>query len=863
MQFSDEAKFMLDRMTAQTPTLVLGAGFSVGAYNQRRKILPVGERLAKDLFDNILSKSSKVDKNDLNEYYEDRSDLKKICDAIRLEGLVEERNRYLQQIFSGCECPAGDNHLLLKNYPWHHIFTLNIDDLVEYIYSDCAPKDRPIVHVKQASSLDSGASVELHKLHGSVNCPESGYIFDSEEYRKFIAAPCWSLEIFGHLYVTGDVIFLGTEFQEDDLLQMIAKVGELITITRPYHYFFVSPEIHNRTLRRKIRDNPNMHHISWKTDQFLTAIQENITNVGAMRRKMRDYGMVFYDEQFKQSRSSVGQYMSELYLGAPPRPLDFFTNVDIVRPMLQGKALQLSSAGRHHLIILYGEAYVGKTCSAIRLGVDLMNCGYDFSIFNLPYSMNAVTYQDRILEYLHSLPVGSKVSIFAENMPFYYSQVKRILEKCPSNISSLVFICTGNRQDHNSKKYLLDKFENTETIFISEETKNSCFANCIYDTLEKTNHLNKLRTYGEKSDCVKFIQKRNDLIDVLYISQEGRQFVRHFSGIINEKKDSPNKKAFLALCCLSTLNVSEISAALFVSLMEHSGIDVKMQRFFEEYEDLIRLRDDRIALRCSRLLWVSAQDYLNKDEVLGWIKQSSLFLAKTLVEHEESLTNEIFQKIIKVKNLRQDLRIANDLLLSLFMEMCETCKHLSYYWVQRGILHRDMEQFEEANNALSEAADIRNNTSYHIKHAQAKNYMAWGVWAVQHEPTFAPYYFDMGQEQLEDLIQRASHRYFAYSVHTLTDMMIKYQLARNIPMPYSKLQMLAEYLKVLVSEEDKLRMSITYDFLNYCNKIGCHSPAVKDLRQIYYEQLQKNDVSNQTTYSFDSDDLVDNRNFDN
>lgn len=38
-------------------------------------------------------------------------------------------------------------------------------------------------------------------------------------------------------------------------------------------------------------------------------------------------------------------------------------------------------------------------------------------------------------------------------------------------------------------------------------------------------------------------------------------------------------------------------------------------------------------------------------------------------------------------------------------------------------------------------------------------------------------------EQLETLIEKASYRYFAYSVHTYVDMMIKFYLACGTPIP--------------------------------------------------------------------------------
>lgn len=858
MVLSDEEKLLIGRMSVRAPILVLGAGFSRGVQNGKRQPLPDGQTLAQRLFDDVLSKSKKVDPDDLAEYRKDLLDLKKICDDLRLEKLVDKRDRYLKDQMSGCYCLSDDYHMWLRCYPWRYIFTLNIDDLVEFIYSDLPKKEQPLVHVKQYSVLDSDAAIELYKLHGSVSRPDLGYVFDSDEYRTYMAEPSWGLNAFATAFLSNDVVFLGTEFQEEDLLLMIERFQSLTKIIQPPHYFFVSPRIQNRKLKRMIRDERNMHAISWDTRRFLSVIKSEISDVRDVRRKMRDYGMIFYDEKFRESQPEAHRYLSELYLGAPPRPLDFFQNMDIPRPELVEKAEQLSGAGGHHLVAIYGDAYVGKTCAAIRLGVDLMQYGYEFSIFSLPYSMNATAYQGRILDYLSALPEGTKAAIMAEKMPYYYSHVKHVLENCPPNISSLVFICTGSVNDHGSKKYLLDCYPGLEEVFISEKTQDSRFANNIYDKLYETNHLNKLRSYGSsRRDCVSYIRQLNDLIDVLYTAQEGRQFVEYFSDLVNIKEESPSKTAFLILCCFSAMDISEISAALFIDIAARCGAALDVQKFYADYSDVIRMQGDRITLRCSRLLWVSAKRLLHKKDVVRWIQCTVHFLARNLREREETLQNEMFQKLIKVKNLRNQLALSNDSILALLLEIAPTCRHLSYYWVQRGILHRDMEHFEEANNALSEAAEIRNNTSYHVRHAQAKNYMTWGVWALEHEPSMALYYFEIGQKQIEELIEKASNRFFAYSTHTYVDMMMKYYQPSNTPMPEPALQYITQLLLSLPKvQNDRLGPDITRRFLSYCKAIPYQSADLIELQKMN-PQKRNQILANQPTDFFDSDDFMD------
>ena len=857
MYLVGDEQLLIDRMSIRTPILVLGAGFSKGIQSQDGKPLPAGHELAEELFNEVLSKSKTVKKEDLEDYWAERSDLKKTCDNIEMEHLVEQRDRFLQKRFSGCRCLGGDFHMFLLDYPWRHIFTLNIDDLVEAIYSNVPAKQRPLVHVKQCSTLHNGTSLELYKLHGSVNRPDLGFVFDSAEYRNYEAIPSWALNTFGYLSLTNDVVFLGTEFQEEDLQLIIQQLNSMVEIVQPPHYFFVSPKINNRKLVRKIKEKWNMHFIPWTAQKFLTTIKDRIAAVGEARRKMRDYGMVFYDEQVPADENKLNQYMSELYMGAPPRPYDFIKNIDIIRPQVDGRAKALASKGKHHLVAIYGEAYVGKTCAAIRLGVDLMRLDYEFSVFNLPYSMNATAYQERIIEYLEVLPEGAKVAILAERMSYYYNRVKDILNKCPPNVSSLIFICTGSLQDHNSKKYLLDSYESLEEVYISEKTKDGRQAANIYDKLEETTHLNNLRLYGNtRKECIDYIRKLNDLIDVLYTAQEGRQFVSYFSDMIERMQASQNKTAFLILSTFGALDISEISAALFSNILSGCGLEVDMHKFALDYADLIRLQDDRISIRCSRLLWASVQTQLDRDDLLSWINFAVRFLARNLSEQEETVQNEIFQKLLKIKSLRKQLQFDDSMMLNLFLQIEKVCKHLSYYWVQRGILHRDMEHFEEANNAFSEAAAIRNNTSYHVKHAQAKNYMTWGVWGVYNEPQHAQYYFDIGKKQIEELIEKASYRYFAYSVHTYVDMMIKYHSASGEGISDAALLNMAQLLLRMPDVySDRLGPSIVKKFSDYCGRISWKNECLTDLDN-KYNRVGKGINPGLAECEFDSDDIV-------
>jgi len=850
-----EIELLTNRMSVRTPILVVGAGFSRGVLSGQGKPLPTGSELAHELFDAILETPRKNSSEYLEEYRQDRDDLKKTCDNIREERLVTQRDEYITLRMKGCYCAPDDYHMLIKCHPWRQIFTLNVDDLLEYIYESDPSQEQLNIHIKEKSHLDSEATVDLYKLHGSVRNPFQGYVFDTQEYRDYIMEASWALERFGQLFMTNDVIFLGTEFQEEDLLSMIGKYAKMVDIKHPYHCFFISPNIHNRSLRREIDRTPYMHHISWDTKKFLGHLKSAISDVEDIRRKMRDYGAIFYNEK-KQEAIRTPSYGSELYYGMPPRPIDFFKSFDIIRPNLAGKAKSIAERGENQLITLYGMPYVGKTCAALRLGVDLMDYGYDFLVFNLPVSMDAKIYETILLEYLNKLPEGAKVAILAENMPDFYSRVKKIVKKCPAQIGSFVFLCTAATADHSSKRYLLDECSTLEEVLITEKTKDGRMAEAIYDKLREKSHLNKLRMYGDtEKECVQYIKQVNDIIDVLYIAQEGRGFVEHFSEWLNEKEDGEERKAFFYLSLLLRLGIFTVSRAAFSNLLTRCGIKIDMRTFLDNYSETVQLIEDNLNLRCSRLLWDSVKGRLENKTILYQLASSAMYISKNLSEGDETIENAMFQKLIKVNNLHRQLGIPNQEIATLLLELEDNCKHLSYYWVQRGIANREIEEFEEANNALSEAASIRNNASFHIKHAQAKNYMQWGLWAIDHQPSVATTLFDRGREQMEGLIQDAPGRYYAYSVHTYVDMMLRFHQKSGLSINLDGLSILLQ--KLLTEHNDKLNPQITKKFLDFCNDKSYTSSAINDLRILYKTKFRGGIPGPENVCLFDSDDLVD------
>lgn len=804
------------------PILLLGAGFSYGAYNGDGQELLLGKDLSEKLFNDIVSKSL-IDPSDLDQAKSDKHDLKLVCNYIEALDLEDKRNEFLTNIMSGCYCTEGSYHMKLKTYPWKYIFTLNIDDLVEYIYKDSN------LSIQIFSNHYTGENnlPELIKLHGSVTEPEKGYIFSDSEYLSYMSSERWSTTIFGVEFMRNDVIILGTEFQENDLALVIEKMKNITDSQQDVSYFFVTPNIKSFVLNMKIKSANNMHHICMTTEEFLNILEEKVARVDNERQILREKGMIFLHEE--KSRQSQNLYqVADLYSGSPPQLKDFFQNFDIQYP----KVPEIDSENSH-LICIYGESYVGKTCIAKRHIVDYMNQGFEAVEFPLTYDMNSLSYKRSVMDYLHLLPKNSKVAILSESSSLLYDIFLSILSNLPDNIDTLVIISTASLQDYRSSSYLFDDVNYVKHLHVKETISNH-YAENIYEKLSYTNHLNELRKYGSnEKEITYYIKSLNDIIEVLYVSSNGRGFSEHYNDWLLSQNDDIYRKAFIVLSFFSSININNLLIPNFNSTMQGIEKNFDFSEFIERYKEVLRIENSIIKVRCARLLKNVLDSNLNDTTIIDVIVSFTRILSPNIKDQERSYKSDLFQKSIKVKNLiRSNMKLEH--IMMLLEKIKSRSKHLSYFWIQYGIIYRHLGYFEEANNSFGEAVAVRGKKSYHISHAEAKNYMEWGLWEIDHNLTRANHYFTIGKNTISSLIIENSTRYLQYSVNTYADMTLKFYRKLNLPIPTEDAKSILAYLLIILRRNNKTNYfdTVIKNFLSECeeNKIDID---ITQLKKIY------------------------------
>ncbi|BAK99576.1 hypothetical protein OBV_23780 [Oscillibacter valericigenes Sjm18-20] len=829
-----DINFLIDRMKISRPVLLLGAGFSYGATNGEKEPLPMGKVLSHDLYKHFFVEGelSSLDSSILKEIEGKKDDLKEVCTYLRYTDKEKQRNEYLTRAFRNCNpSPEGYHNKLLK-YPWEYIFTLNIDDLIEKIYRD-AQVEISVWDKSNPNGNNRKCTTNLIKLHGSVNDLKGGYIFDSYEYKNFTIDSNSLLKEFAHQSLQHDLILVGTQFQEDDL-QTILDIYERSGYSRdPFYRIFLSPSISGR-LRLQIQNSPNDIWIKCDTKTFLNALEKDIQIQYKAKSYLLEKGVIFLENISRSAPSSF-----ELYKGFDAVYPDFFHNADILPKDLELWKQEISSSETHILMAFYGESYIGKTCFVKRLLVELFYAGY--------IALQLNRFDDRVYDllsgYLRSLPDRTKVAVYIDNASYYYKQLIDIKKQCPSNIDKLVIITEDTIENHNGKEYIL--LDDPTSIFhLITAEMNEDYATEIYEKLSRNNRLNKYlqcipqreKPFSRRARelITSKINEENDIIDALYYSTEGNPFQKHYKRWLDRYSSDEERKLLYELCYLFRLGVTIIPNSLVTKLGTALNKNFRLDAFCKKYAEVVSVYYGWVRLHRGRIL-----NHLIDTNDLALIMET---LHKTAIytvptdERVYSETTPIFQKVLRVKRMRNSNLLPKENILKLLNGLEGSCSHTSYFWVQYGIAAQINKKYEDANNHLSYAHSMR-PYSYNVNHALAKNQMEWGLYLLKNEIGDGELKFSNGADNMLGIIEDTHFSGgYRYSVHAYVRMWLEYAKTAKETLPYEICKRCANLLESLLERPlDNMLTDLIKDFIAYCDNNALKKLSA-NLKTVYYKR---------------------------
>lgn len=838
-----------ERLSQRSAALLLGAGFSYGARNLGGNDLPLGRELANKLFNHFYVDCPPTeDAVYIERVSEYQNDLRKICSILRSEKRQDIRDTYLSKLFSGCRPSGKQYQFKIKDYTWDTIFTLNIDDLVENIFS--ATNTPLCVWNYTQNGRRELDTQTLIKLHGDIYSPKDGFVFDDEEYSRFTADNNCLLKEFAHVFLSRDMVILGSEFQESDISFVLNLYETSGYKNCDCHYFFVVPHINDIVLRNKIENTDNFHWIEMDTERFLTFVSQEVVRIENNRNLLKERGAIFIDEISAQEN-----YTSQIYYGQPTQYNDFFAEWDIAYP--NQKQLMKKIVERHApvtIITLFGRPYNGKTTVAKRCLIDLRNSGY--IAIEVP-RMGFEVYES-LSQYLSTLPLQSQVALLIENAAYQYDHIVAFAKQHLDDIANLVIITTDTVQNHTGKKHnFLNLPEQIEWYdFEISEKITADFAAKIFYTLCVKKRLNNYLKYcspmthpTNKNNMHRIwdeMKKANDIIDVLYYSSEGKYFREYYADWIKTHQNNFYDDYLYVLAGLGKLGISDIPLHVLPKLVSHKASKFRTEDFLACYPDFIEAKSSHVKLLRSRL--ISAVLRPRPDDMLkNAIYQLVRYTMGLFSEGDASEAYELFQKALRVKRIRNHSLLSFDQMEDLFMALEKHCASVSYFWVQYGLAFQLIGRFEDANNHFLYAKTIRPN-SYQVAHALAKNRLEIGLDDLKNGRPSADENFEQGCREMENIINSPNYdRAFGYSVHSYATMLMKYYEEKGQIIPPEQCKSLNAFFNTLIEKQiDSNTKQIIVQFYHYCEN--------NNITQ-YCEGLEE--IWNITPYVITDEDYID------
>lgn len=824
----DSLNLMKESLEKRNPVLFLGAGFSYDSKNGKGEKVELASGLCELLFTRFFSdeNTSKEEKAVASKFKDDY-DLKRLCEYIRALNKVEERNQFFVDYFSGCRIENKDKRNYICDYPFKKIFTVNVDDLVENIFST-NKKQLNIWNLDNDITKHFNKYPTLIKLHGCVRNPNAGFVFDEEEYSEFQARDDRLINEFGDSSIKNDVIFLGTEFQEDDL-KYIINIFSNKGYDFQNQYFFVTPRINDPITQLKIQNTANFHHISMSSDKFFDFLNNKLVLNDKLYNQLVELGLKDVSVLYSKIPTD---YESHLYYGDEIKYADLKYNWDISEN--QKEIIDwIKEDDESKLVAFYGKEYVGKTCRAKRLLYSFFAIGYDCYEFSLSSTERIQLFVD----YINNSSIDKDVAVLFENAAYSYELLINNIIEAKKYKHKIIIITTDLLSNHLRKSYSINANQNCKALKV-EETINHNRAELIYDKLNEKKSLSRLLDISsKKSNIVDFMIQNNDIIDVLYYSSLGRSFEEYLKTYIVSQNIFHNKYVSILLL-YNDLGITRISEFYFCKSASVLYRDFNYRIFKQSTKGILQIDNNIIHLRYSRFLHNHFSRQLTSNEVIKVIITLIKSISGRFNEGEYNEISELFYKAINLKALLIHLNKAK--IKKLYYSLEKYCEPYSYYWVQRGICAQwqDEPEFENADRFLRLAREIR-PYSYQVHHALAKNMIERGLCDIKKSAEDPNNYFDSGIGEMQELLYNPNYnRAFDYSLHAYISSWLKYCEYTHTTLNKDVCMLINETIGNLHSTiVDKSLLRLFLELKRYAQR----NHLIKSLNAVFSKHWESND----------------------
>ncbi|WCL51015.1 P-loop NTPase [Leptospira sp. GIMC2001] len=362
--------------------LFCGAGLSKDVTDQDSKNLPLGKELAEELWNLFPSI--------FREKF-DNSTLRDIFNILQVKK-PNELAMFLNKRFSVDSKSIKDYYKRYIEFPWHKIYTLNIDDLFEVLERKFNPLIRinPISGTRYDKNKTSYNTLDVVHLNGTYSDAPSDVIFSQDDYATHQGKGHPFYDIFATELNENMVVFIGSELDEEILWKHVSirsKKTRELKESRPESYL-VTPSI--QYAKKISLEALNITHIPMTGEEFsnkiLSKLEKTYIEVASRKRnrlielKKEVTVPLVQDLILKKNK---GEKRRHILLGFRPiwdditssRTIERKIEIELYQEVINGIVNPDLEYKTNKIFILSGNAGDGKTAILMRLAYKLSNEG--------------------------------------------------------------------------------------------------------------------------------------------------------------------------------------------------------------------------------------------------------------------------------------------------------------------------------------------------------------------------------------------------------------------------------------------------------------------------------------------------------
>lgn len=724
----NDKQYLLRAIGQNNVVLFLGAGFSRDAKNRSGNQMPAGPELGKLMWDFMK----------YSEPFPRDTPLVEIYEAILRKGIPEQDIKYfLERHLLTAEIPTLYDAIVRPF--WYRIYTTNVDDLVEKVYTRTKTGVRLNIDAFPSEELTERDQfldkINLVYLNGRLPCDPHDITFSFGQYARRATPHDYLYASFVRDYGTKPTIFVGTELNEPLFWKYIEERGARSKST-PGEYrpksFLIAPTISPTKLDIlpsfniiPVKANAS-EFLSWLTDNIgkfpskedilqarLPGLVKLIKSTDANERQTKDlksFSQVFHHVPLELT----AKHERSLYLlGASPRWEDIINELDAPRdiePKLQAELETfIQRNGRLGVFAILGSAGSGKSTVLRRIGHSLAKAGRPVYLTN---SEELPTDQviGRALD-----TINQRVVLLFDNAEVVIPRLGTLLRKLGSLEKPPVIIIASRTNDFDRLVARLDGREWIEEHHLSSLSRQEIKG--VIKVLERSRLLGKLTGMNDIQRIAEFeTRSQRQILVAMREATSGRGFDEILD---DEYRSLPNRETRVLYLCVALateagfritrqefIGCSDVTSGDALSILERNlkdiviptGISEDMlllrHRFIAEY--MVNQSAPRDALKEAYLRLLSVLATLIK----GNKQRTRPFsLYRTLIRH-----HAIYRRF---ENNMTEARAIYDALAPLFPNDVQ-------FLLQYGSLELEAGNLEFAENYLNQAESLDSSNIYVI-----------------------------------------------------------------------------------------------------------------------------------------------------